>query len=368
MHRYQREGQLIATIYEAAVHPRLWEQVAKLLADYTNSQMCYLFLNRDQGMQRIVEFGLDPAIHKDYLHFMDGDIWLEKASAQSAPSTVRSDELIPLKEYKKTEFFNEICVPADVAYMGGVVATKNNLDTIIYSCHRRESRGSFSVDEVQMMARFARHFANAIFLETNIQNHKDEIATLRSTLDRSRYGVIFCDGDGRVVWENRKASRMLSRADGLRVVAGRLRALLHGDNARLSKAIYAAGQASTGQSTNSGARVCVRRNSGRNSYKLSVMPGVRSWKLADTPEVVIFVADPSAPPVVSHKSLKQFYDLTEAEARVCAHIARGRTVPEIADQFSLSKNTVRTQLKSVFQKCDVSSQVQLMRLLSTLEL
>lgn len=367
MDRYQLEDRIIGAIYEAAARPKSWQQVAKLIADYADSQMCYLFLNRDQGVQRVVQYGLDPEIHEKYLHFIDGDVWLEKACAQVAPSTVRSDELIPLDEYKRTEFFNEICVPADVAYMGGVVAAKNRLSTIICSCHRRESKGSFSVDEVQLMARFAKHFANATFLDSVIQQHKHAIATLRSTLDRSRYGVVFCDGNGRVKWENRTARRILSRADGLRVIAGRIRAVAHSDNTRLYKAIHEAGQASIGGSSDSGARICVQRNLGRLSYKLALMPGAQSWNLGDTTEVVIFIADPSAPPITSCKSLMTYYGLTEAEVRVCSQIALGRTVPEIADRFSLSKNTIRTHLKSVFRKCDVSSQVQLMGLLSTLK-
>jgi DNA-binding CsgD family transcriptional regulator len=97
------------------------------------------------------------------------------------------------------------------------------------------------------------------------------------------------------------------------------------------------------------------------------MPGSVSWSVQETPRAIVFVADPSEPPVVSASALKQFYGLTDAETRVCTQVAFGLSVPEIADSLSVSKHTIRAQLKSVFRKCEVSSQVQLVRLLSTLE-
>ena len=51
--------------------------------------------------------------------------------------------------------------------------------------------------------------------------------------------------------------------------------------------------------------------------------------------------------------------LTEAERAVCDLLARGMTVPQIADRLVLSRNTVASQKKSVYRKMDVHSQAEL---------
>jgi DNA-binding CsgD family transcriptional regulator len=63
--------------------------------------------------------------------------------------------------------------------------------------------------------------------------------------------------------------------------------------------------------------------------------------------------------------LQALFDLTPAEARVAGLIAEGRSVEEITGSLSVSSNTVRTQLKSVFTKTGVGRQAELVTLLST---
>jgi DNA-binding CsgD family transcriptional regulator len=53
-----------------------------------------------------------------------------------------------------------------------------------------------------------------------------------------------------------------------------------------------------------------------------------------------------------------------AEARVAGGISSGQTVDDIAASLSLSRETIRTQLKAVFAKVGVSRQVDLVNLLA----
>ncbi len=54
--------------------------------------------------------------------------------------------------------------------------------------------------------------------------------------------------------------------------------------------------------------------------------------------------------------------LTPSEKAVLAHIARGLTVPETAKRLGKSRNTVATQLKSVYSKLNVSSRAEVTRM------
>lgn len=70
------------------------------------------------------------------------------------------------------------------------------------------------------------------------------------------------------------------------------------------------------------------------------------------------VADP-----VSFPGLRR---LSRREWEVLEHLLRGRRVPTIAEQLFVSQNTVRNHLKSIFRKLGVSSQAELLELVTGL--
>ena len=50
--------------------------------------------------------------------------------------------------------------------------------------------------------------------------------------------------------------------------------------------------------------------------------------------------------------------LTERETMVLQHVAKGFTLPEIAQQLGLSRHTVADYVKQVYRKLDVSSRAE----------
>jgi DNA-binding CsgD family transcriptional regulator len=58
------------------------------------------------------------------------------------------------------------------------------------------------------------------------------------------------------------------------------------------------------------------------------------------------------------------FDLTVAESRIARMIAQGQTIKDVAAALHLSEATVRTHLKSIFQKTSVSRQSELVLLLN----
>ena len=56
------------------------------------------------------------------------------------------------------------------------------------------------------------------------------------------------------------------------------------------------------------------------------------------------------------------YRLSPAETRVFVGIVNGLSLSDIADQSNVTRETVRSQLKSIFSKTGASSQMDLVRL------
>ncbi|MBP2312955.1 helix-turn-helix transcriptional regulator [Azospirillum soli] len=78
----------------------------------------------------------------------------------------------------------------------------------------------------------------------------------------------------------------------------------------------------------------------------------------------IVVLDPGITPPISPTILATLFGLTAAEARVAAEIGRGARIDEIAERYGTSPQTVRTQLKVVFQKTGLVRQGELVRLIA----
>jgi DNA-binding CsgD family transcriptional regulator len=79
---------------------------------------------------------------------------------------------------------------------------------------------------------------------------------------------------------------------------------------------------------------------------------------------VVLVLDPEFSPEsgVEHL-LARLYSLTRAEAKVALQVIAGNRPATIADDFHVNIETVKTQLKAVFQKTDTTGQSELVRTL-----
>lgn len=119
-----------------------------------------------------------------------------------------------------------------------------------------------------------------------------------------------------------------------------------------------------------------------------VDPPTRSFLLASAPElptrvtVIACLSDQGArffrgaechlliepPPSrqISIQDVRKFYRLTDAEARVCAALAAGATVQEIAAAQGVGVETIRTHLKSARQKTGTGRQAELVWLVTRL--
>lgn len=84
------------------------------------------------------------------------------------------------------------------------------------------------------------------------------------------------------------------------------------------------------------------------------------------PRVVVFIADSAAPLQMDETLLMRVYGLTKAEVRAAAALAGGGSLEEIAVILAISPNTLKTQLKAIYDKIGVNDRAALTRTLLAL--
>ena len=81
---------------------------------------------------------------------------------------------------------------------------------------------------------------------------------------------------------------------------------------------------------------------------------------------LVSVYEPDNRPLPTADHIAAYFDLTPAEAQVCAALISGTDAQTIRDQLGRSVSTVRSQIKQIFQKTGCSRQGELLsRILAT---
>ncbi|WP_157138901.1 helix-turn-helix transcriptional regulator [Asticcacaulis biprosthecium] len=219
---------------------------------------------------------------------------------------------------------------------------------------RRDAQGSYSAEEKQAYAAIAPHARDAVRTQLAIENQSLGLVT--SLLDALSTAAFVCDGAGAIRAMSPRGEDLLADGRWLKVARGRLTSRHDGDSRRfdLGLAKVASGVAET----------MVMRDEDSGDYlhlEFSALPGEhRRFGLS-----ALVVARTMRQETRRTAELaRQLFRLTPAEAMVAAQLAAGRGPQSIADETGKSIGTIRTQIRSIFDKAGVQSQLELVAALS----
>ena len=165
-------------------------------------------------------------------------------------------------------------------------------------------------------------------------------------------GVVFLARDGGVTHLNPSAQYIATQSDGLFVAHGRLRAVCGSDTILLDRMVASA--SGRGKLPAVGGSMLVARPSGMRPMHLVVSPLPRADESLqngrETATVAVFMCGHKRQMTCAREILMPLYGLSSAEARVAAALLEGKTLAQISEEASFSRNTAKTQLASLFAK------------------
>jgi len=184
---------------------------------------------------------------------------------------------------------------------------------------------------------------------------------LRALLDALGPALLLVAHDGRPIFVNRRAAQILAQRDGLAIGPNGLAT----DSVKTTRALRAAiaGAAARARSSHAhrlALRLAVARPSPRPPWLISILPIVRDGMGgAVTGHAAVSIIESDARPRIDPASAANYFLLTPRETDVAALLAAGRSSREAARALHIRIGTVRTHLKSLFEKTGARSQTAL---------
>jgi DNA-binding CsgD family transcriptional regulator len=209
------------------------------------------------------------------------------------------------------------------------------------------------------------HLSKAVEIGRTFNMLRLRYQAVLAALDKVSIGMCVATGNGWIAVCNEEAQRILSARDGLSLSRdGHLTARNDDLTARLKAAIQSTAQTAKGEGVDDEISITCPRISDKTPFLIVVSP-LRDSNAELEPHFsgsLIYIIDPDETAEFSIDGLARIFGLSTAEAGVCEALIHGGTVKVIADQRGVSPETVRSQVRSIYSKTNVSSRTGLIRL------
>lgn len=363
---------LVSRIYDAALHPDLWDSALEAFSDLIGGAGVNISCV-DSAKNARFFFGaarLDPDCGQ---RFLNNPVYIEPINAKWMASLSGSpvgtlffrEQILTDAEYRRSPLFHDIIRPQKLWHWAfAPLIVQSDIFAPLALLHR-PGIPLFDDEYTNFVSRVLPHLVRAIDVSMRLDTLQGKVKSMEALIDRLVIGVIVCGESGRVIQVNRAADAILSAADGLAVSRGHLLAATSGETASLLRLIGEA--AGTGRSLDSkpGGAISLSRPSGERPIAILVTPfrDERGILEAARPCAIVFIGDPEQKPRLPVELFAQLYGLTPRQAGLAHRLAGGDNLDDAAQALGITRNTARSHLRLIFDKTGTRRQSELTRLL-----
>jgi DNA-binding CsgD family transcriptional regulator/PAS domain-containing protein len=268
------------------------------------------------------------------------------------------------QELLRDPFHQELFVPSGFSSFAGIILAKEPSASLSTSIIRSVTQGPYTPPEIvsiNALASQLRAIGN-LAIRMGFSSAK----RIADTFAAAGEPIALIGNDGCVLHLSPSFER-LTRSGSLSVKGRRLGSWHADANRKLAAAIERAvkyhGKFQTTDTT-----VALPRRNGRRPLVASIVPVVGAAHdilhlVAALVSITDLEIEPVGPPL---RMMQELFGLSLAEAGLAHAIAVGKTLPEIAASGDISRETLRSRLKSIFDKTGTARQADLAMLLAKL--
>lgn len=264
--------------------------------------------------------------------------------------------------FAQSRFYKEWVVPQGGAYAAGAIVFKEGAWLTQIVLQRGPAQAPFSHDELALFNLLMPHLQRAVQLRQRFTDLSLHERFFTGGLDRMTLPAVVVNEFGRVSYSNPMALRMLSQNQALRLDDGYLSSSSLGITKQIHLEIVKAINLSRGAVAEACGIVRIAR-SDRRPLILLVSPLSMAAEGGGQVAALVFMYDQELARGLTRPMVRTLFGLTGAEADLAIALCAGKTVDDAAGERGTSIHTVRTQLKSIFQKTGTNRQTDLVSML-----
>ncbi|WP_457582330.1 helix-turn-helix transcriptional regulator [Ensifer canadensis] len=303
----------------------------------------------------------DEDIDQFNRHFAAVNPWIPKAMLVPVGQGLCGEQVVPRSELIRSEFYNDwLKRQTGCETSVGVTIIRSATRTFMLSTCTSSTDADLNQRAAEQYTSLAPHLKRAFDLLRKRDMMVSGRSEGQSLLDSVGVGVIYVTENLRVRSMNESAQRMLSNNAPLRISPNGRVTLQNAETAAALELL------SLRVSAHAEPHVSLVRASDGAAYRITLVR-LRSdvfVELLTGPTVAVLIEPATALlPEERREHLRDMHGLTPAEIRIASGLAAGLSLREMARANSVSYETIRTQLKSIYTKTQVNSQAALVSLL-----
>jgi len=360
--------QPIELIYQALDDERCWKLFLECLIERLKLTFATIVVAypRSHSLSWSHYAGVSEEFFREYLTvWMNDDPWVPTQWPSRAPvgEFLRSENLVSDEELYRNDAFLKYFQPIGYHYGGGVVLARTEFQTASVGFARATHFGPLTEDEISWFRRVTPHLMRAVALQGRIGRLEAERTSLLAYFNTVAVGILLVNRKGDILLANAPAESILEKRDGLTRENRQLRAVDKHEQAQLLSILEKAGTTLPDIKKEAGTIAITRPDSAPLLLHASIANPTQINRVGlESPDVVLWIVDPTEQRRIDATALQELFGLTKAEVKLCVDLAYGHSVAEIAELVHVSVHTVRSHLKHVLEKTGVSRQSELVAL------
>lgn len=358
---------LIDSIHDAGLGRLSWTEVLLAMAERIGAQIVTLRVGAlGSGWSLDDWSGIDPPFRRTYIDHYGALDPLSSFTAKYQPGAVVTDAMIVSRSILlRSEFYQDWARPQGLNhYAGASLSIGNGIGGVLSA--GRGSVAPYRLQDMNVLASLMPHIRNAVRTGHHLQGIGVREQAQSDALDALVHAVVIVDSRARVMFANRAAEAMFTRAGGVTTVQQRLVGLTASSTGQLHALIAKA--TSDERSPRAGGAMLLDRAPPAGPLQVLVTPlGSRHGLAGISAQghaAMLMLVDSLRASRGLEARLTALFGLTPAEARVASEVAEGRSPNDIAEDLRVMPSTVRTHLHHVFTKTEARGQGDLIRLIA----
>ncbi|RYF13819.1 MAG: helix-turn-helix transcriptional regulator [Comamonadaceae bacterium] len=366
---------LIDRIYEAAEEPQRWRTLYAELQEALGVKSIHMLAldKRHQTLSYSDGANLPVQGELAYMqHFRHIDPRLPVILQRPLGEWTHCHEILTEAEVQAHPFYQEFLIPYDRRYMSGCKLVDTDAATVLFVTLTGAAEGPLAEAPRAFLERLLPHLRRACRISLQNFVYSTQALVGHMLVNKLRQPVLLTGMNGEVMHANEAAQELLRSTqlvaveDGqLRLPARPLQELLR-ECARMEQAIKAGAAETGGEPAGQFRSLLVadeRRSESMYAFYSVLSPQGAMGTFGLRPVVMLLFYHPGSAPAIDGSLLYAVFGLTPAESRIATLLAEGLSLKQIAQAQGTQHDTVRKQLRSIYQKTATNRQPELIRLL-----